>query len=148
MKKDITLEKREVFTPGREWRCARVVGNIIEGVAIVTNKETGPVWRSRTGEKLKLIDPSCLNEAFIRDGYNPQPIVTEHQALREQARWIPRRRLALKADVPDCDLGKRAKALIANGTYTGCSFEFWAKGLHERRGVDGKDWVCHPSHSL
>ena len=45
-----------------------------------------------------------------------------------------------EADVPDCDLGKRAQALIANGTYTGCSFEFWPKEYvtTERRGADGK----------
>jgi phage head maturation protease len=48
--------------------------------------------------------------------------------------------LHFEADVPDCDLGKRAQALIANGTYTGCSFEFWPKDYTttERRGADGK----------
>ena len=48
--------------------------------------------------------------------------------------------LHFEADVPECDLGQRARALIGNGTYTGCSFEFYAKdySVSERTAADGK----------
>ena len=66
MNKDITLEKREVFTPEGVKMREGEGSNIIEGVAIVTNKETvlyeGQDWR-----EIEVIDPSCLNEAFIRE---------------------------------------------------------------------------------
>jgi phage head maturation protease len=118
--------------------------NIIEGVAIVTNKETvlyeGSDWR-----EIEVIDPSCINEAFIREQDitlnllhdRSSSIARTPQSLRVESREDG---LHFEADVPDCDLGKRAQALIANGTYTGCSFEFWPKDYttSERRGADGK----------
>ena len=118
--------------------------NIIEGVAIVTNKETvlyeGSDWR-----EIEVIDPSCINEAFIREQDitlnllhdRASSIARTPQSLRVESREDG---LHFEADVPDCDLGKRAQALIANGTYTGCSFEFWPKDYTttERRGADGK----------
>ena len=144
MKKDITLEKREVFTPEGVKMREGESSNIIEGVAIVTNKETvlyeGQDWR-----EIEVIDPSCLNEAFIREQDitlnllhdRSSSIARTPQSLRVESREDG---LHFEADVPDCDLGKRAQALIANGTYTGCSFEFWPKDYTttERRGADGK----------
>ena len=144
MKKDITLEKREVFTPEGVKMRKGEGSNIIEGVAIVTNKETvlyeGQDWR-----EIEVIDPSCLNEAFIREQDitlnllhdRSSSIARTPQSLRVESREDG---LHFEADVPDCDLGKRAQALIANGTYTGCSFEFWPKDYTttERRGADGK----------
>jgi phage head maturation protease len=91
------------------------------------------------------MDPSCLNEAFIREQDitlnllhdRASSIARTPQSLRVESREDG---LHFEADVPDCDLGKRAQALIANGTYTGCSFEFWPKDYttSERRGADGK----------
>ena len=144
MKKDITLEKREVFTPEGVKMREGEGSSIIEGVAIVTNKETvlyeGSDWR-----EIEVIDPSCLNEAFIREQDitlnllhdRSSSIARTPQSLRVESREDG---LHFEADVPDCDLGKRAQALIANGTYTGCSFEFWPKDYTttERRGADGK----------
>ena len=144
MKKDITLEKREVFTPEGVKMREGEGSNIIEGVAIVTNKETvlyeGTDWR-----EIEVIDPSCLNDAFIREQDitlnllhdRASSIARTPQSLRVESREDG---LHFEADVPDCDLGKRAQALIANGTYTGCSFEFWPKDYTttERRGADGK----------
>ena len=115
-----------------------------EKVAIVTNKETvlyeGSDWR-----EIEVIDPSCINEAFIREQDitlnllhdRSSSIARTPQSLRVESREDG---LHFEADVPDCDLGKRAQALIANGTYTGCSFEFWPKDYTttERRGTDGK----------
>lgn len=144
MKKDITLEKREVFTPEGVKMREGEESNIIEGVAIVTNKET-VLYEGKDYREIEVIDPSCLNEAFIREQDitlnllhdRRTSIARTPQSLRVEPREDG---LHFEADVPDCDLGKRAKALIANGTYTGCSFEFWPKDYTttERRGTDGK----------
>ena len=138
-------EKRELFNNGcvsfREE--ADKVG-VITGVAIVTNKETvlyeGADWR-----EIEVIDPSCINEAFIREQdiklnllhNRDESIARTPQSLRVESREDG---LHFEADIPDCDLGQRARALIANGTYTGCSFEFYPKDytVAERTGADGK----------
>ena len=144
MKKDITLEKREVFTPEGVKMREGEGSNIIEGVAIVTNKET-VLYEGKDWREIEVIDPSCINEAFIREQDitlnllhdRSSSIARTPQSLRVESREDG---LHFEADVPDCDLGKRAQALIANGTYTGCSFEFWPKDYTttERRGADGK----------
>ena len=141
---ELTLEKREVFTPDGVQLREGSDGNIIDGVAIVTNKET-VLYEGKDYREIEIIDPSCLNEAFIREQDitlnllhdRTSSIARTPNSLRVESREDG---LHFEADVPDCDLGKRAKALIANGTYTGCSFEFWAKDYttQERQGVDGK----------
>ena len=141
---ELTLEKREVFTPEGVQLREGSDGNIIDGVAIVTNKET-VLYEGKDYREIEIIDPSCLNEAFIREQDitlnllhdRTSSIARTPNSLRVESREDG---LHFEADVPDCDLGKRAKALIANGTYTGCSFEFWAKDYttQERQGVDGK----------
>lgn len=138
------MEKREVFTPiGVQVREGED-SNIIEGVAIVTNKET-VLYEGKDYREIEIIDPSCLDAAFLREQDIALNLLHDRQSsiartphsLRIESREDG---LHFEADVPDCDLGKRAKALIANGTYTGCSFEFWAKDYttSERRGMDGK----------
>ena len=144
MKKDITLEKREVFTPEGVKMREGEGSSIIEGVAIVTNKET-VLYEGKDWREIEVIDPSCIDEAFIREQDIPLNLLHDRsssiartpQSLRVESREDG---LHFEADVPDCDLGKRAQALIANGTYTGCSFEFWPKDYTttERRGADGK----------
>lgn len=143
--KEIKLQKREVFNPSAvSLREEEGKAGIIEGVAIVTNKETvlyeGSDWR-----EVEVIDPSCLNEEFLREQDIKLNLLHDRDAtiartptsLRIDAREDG---LHFEADVPDCDLGKRAKALIENGTYKGCSFEFYAKDyeVSERTAADGK----------
>lgn len=142
---EIKLHKREGFTAqGIHLREGENKDNIIEGVAIVTNQETvlyeGSDWR-----EVELIDPSCLAEDFLREQDiklnllhdRRDTIARTPNSLRIVAREDG---LHFEADVPDCDLGQRAKALIGNGTYTGCSFEFYAKdyAVSERTAADGK----------
>lgn len=141
---EIKLHKREGFTAGGvQLREDGEKANIIEGVAIVTNQETvlyeGSDWR-----EIEVIDPSCLNEEFLaaqdiklnllherRDSFARTPNL--HVFAGEDG-------LHFDTEAPDCDLGQRAKALIGNGTYTGCSFEFYAKDytVSERTAADGK----------
>lgn len=142
---EIKLHKREGFTAqGIHLREGENKDNIIEGVAIVTNQETvlyeGSDWR-----EVEIIDPSCLAEDFLREQDiklnllhdRRDTIARTPNSLRIVAREDG---LHFEADVPDCDLGQRAKALIGNGTYTGCSFEFYAKdyAVSERTAADGK----------
>ena len=144
-KKKIKLQEREVFTAGAvSLREAQDSNGIIEGVAIVTNKET-VLYECADFREVEVIDPSCLNPEFIRQQdiklnllhNRDESIARTPQSLRVFTREDG---LHFEADVPDCDLGQRAKALIANGTYTGCSFEFRAKDyeVNERIGSDGK----------
>lgn len=142
--KKINIRRREVFNPSAVSLRDGDGAGIIEGVAIVTNKETvlyeGSDWR-----EVEVIDPSCLNADFLRD----QDI--KLNLLHDRGATIARTPTSLRiftredglhfeADVPDCDLGKRAESLIKNGTYKGCSFEFYAKdySVSERTAADGK----------
>ena len=147
--KDIKLQKREIFTPGIQLREAQE-GNqgIIDGLAVVVNRET-VLYEDSTERVLESIGPSCLEEEFIRK----QDIKLNMLHNRDMSfARVPKSLrvrveadgLHYEADIPDCDLGKQARALIENGTYTGNSFEFWPKDytVTERRGADGKNEVC------
>lgn len=142
---EIKIQKREVFNPSAvSLRETEGKDGIIEGVAIVTNKETilyeGMDWR-----EIEVIDPSCINDEFLAKQDIKLNLLHERnatiartpQSLRVESREDG---LGFEADVPKCDLGVRAQALISNGTYTGCSFEFYAKEyqVSERTGADGK----------
>ena len=143
-KDEIKLHKREIFTAGRvHLREDGEQANIIEGVAIVTNQETVLSEHSDWRE-IEVIDPSCLNAEFLaaqdiklnllherRDSFARTPNL--HIFAREDG-------LHFETEIPNCDIGQRAKALISNGTYKGCSFEFYAKdySVSERTAADGK----------
>ena len=143
--KDIKLQKREVFNPSAiSLREEEGKAGIIEGVAIVTNKET-VLWEGHDYREVEVIDPSCLNAEFLAQQDIKLNLLHDRDAsiartpnsLRIESREDG---LHFEADIPDCDLGKRAKALIDNGTYKGCSFEFYAKDyeVSERTAADGK----------
>ena len=143
--KEIKLQKREVFSPSAvSLREEEGKAGIIEGVAIVTNKET-VLWEGHDYREVEIIDQSCLNAEFLAQQDIKLNLLHDRDAsiartpnsLRINAREDG---LHFEADVPDCDLGKRAVALIGNGTYTGCSFEFYAKDyeVSERTAADGK----------
>ena len=143
-KDDIKLHKREIFTAGGvHLREDGEQANTIEGLAIVTNKETVLSEHSDWRE-IEVIDPSCLNAEFLaaqdiklnllqerKDSFARTPNL--HVFAGEDG-------LHFETEIPDCDLGQRAKALIGNGTYTGCSFEFYPKDytVSERTAADGK----------
>ena len=123
----------------------------INGVAIVVNAET-ILYECPDFREVEIIDPSCITREFIETQDIKINLLHERSLsfgrcnkgagslvldTREDG-------LHFAVPVPDCDLGKRAKALIENGTYTGCSFEFWPKDYEvtERTGQDGKkDYV-------
>lgn len=119
----------------------------VEGVAIVTEQET-LLYEDYERREYEVIDASCISEEFI----NGQDIKLNllHERDLSFARWNKGKGslhlatmedgLHFEAELPDCDLGRRCQRLVENGTYTGCSFEFWPKDytVTERVGSDGK----------
>ena len=138
-------EKREMFCAGSlTVREADGKGNIIEGVAIVTEQET-VLWEGSDYREIEVIAKSCIAPDFIAQQdmtlnllhKRDESFARTPKSLRVESREDGRH---FEADVPDCDLGKRAQALTANGTYKGCSFEFYPKDyqVSERQAADGK----------
>lgn len=144
-----TLQKRVAYQPtGLMMREESEQDPKIAGVAIVTNAETilyeGSDWR-----EVEIIDPACISEEFIKTQDIKLNLLHERSLSfarcnkGEGGLSLDTREdgLHFETNIPDCDLGQRAKALIANGTYTGCSFEFYPKDyeVSERKGADGKN---------
>ena len=113
-------------------------------MAIVTEKET-VLWEGSDYREIEVISQSCINREFIAKQdmtlnllhNRDESFARTPNSLRVEPREDG---LHFEADVPDCDLGKRARALTENGTYSGCSFEFYPKDyqVSERQAADGK----------
>ena len=137
-------EKREVFCAGSLAVREGDDKKIIEGVAIVTEKET-VLWEGSDYREVEIIAQSCINREFIAQQNmtlnllhnRDESFARTPNSLRVEPREDG---LHFEADIPDCDLGKRARALTENGTYQGCSFEFYPKDYQvtEREAADGK----------
>ena len=137
-------EKREVFCAGALAVREGDDKKVIEGVAIVTEKET-VLWEGSDYREIEVIAKSCINREFIAQQdmtlnllhNRDESFARTPNSLRVEPREDG---LHFEADVPDCDLGKRARALTENGTYSGCSFEFYPKDYQvtERQAADGK----------
>ena len=137
-------EKREVFCAGSLAVREGDDKNIIEGVAIVTEQET-VLWEGSDYREIEVIAQSCINSEFIAQQNmtlnllhnRDESFARTPKSLRVESREDG---LHFEADIPDCDLGKRARALTENGTYQGCSFEFYPKDyqVSERQAADGK----------
>ena len=137
-------EKREVFCAGSLVVREDNDKKIIEGVAIVTEQET-VLWEGSDYREIEVIAQSCINREFIAQQNmtlnllhnRDESFARTPNSLRVEPREDG---LHFEADIPDCDLGKRARALTENGTYQGCSFEFYPKDYQvtEREAADGK----------
>ena len=138
-------EKREYYSAGQfSIRESEDKGKTIEGVAIVTEQET-VLWEGSDYREIEVIAQSCIAPDFIAKQdmainllhNRDESFARTPNSLRVESREDG---LHFEADVPDCDLGKRAQALTENGTYQGCSFEFYPKDyeVSERKAADGK----------
>ena len=137
-------EKREVFCAGSLAVREDNDKKVIEGVAIVTEQET-VLWEGSDYREIEVIAQSCINREFIAQQNmtlnllhnRDESFARTQKSLRVEPREDG---LHFEADIPDCDLGKRARALTENGTYQGCSFEFYPKDYEvtEREAADGK----------
>ena len=138
-------EKREHYSAGKfSVREGEDKGKVIEGVAVVTEQET-VLWEGSDYREIEVIAQSCIAPDFIAKQdmainllhNRDESFARTPNSLRVESREDG---LHFEADVPDCDLGKRAQALTENGTYQGCSFEFYPKDyeVSERKAADGK----------
>ena len=144
MKKELSNQVRELYTESALAIRESEKMPVINGVAIVTNKRT-VLWEGDTYREVEIVEPSCIDKAFI-DAQDvklnlyhdrQKSIARTPKSLRVEPREDG---LHFESDIPDCDLGKQAKALIDNGTIRGCSFEFYPKNYitTEELGADGK----------
>lgn len=138
------LQKRVAFQPTGLMMRKDSDKPTIEGVAIVVNKET-VLWEGSTYREIEVIDPSAISAEFIAT----QDI--KLNLLHERALSFARTGGSLVLDTredglhfsapgDDSAIARQATDLIKNGTYTGCSFEFWSKDytVTERKAEDGK----------
>lgn len=104
---------------------------VIEGLAIPFNSTSKPVtdWGDNMYE---VIQPSCCTQDFLdsqdiklnmyhKRGYTFARCNQGKGSMRVTAREDG---VYFEADVPDCELGRQAVALIKNEVIIGCSFEF------------------------
>ena len=144
MKKELSNQVRELYTESALAIRVSEKKPVINGVAIVTNKRT-VLWEGDTYREVEIVESSCIDKAFIDTQdiklnlYHDRQksIARTPKSLRVEPREDG---LHFESDIPDCDLGKQAKALIDNGTIRGCSFEFYPKNYitTEELGADGK----------
>ena len=144
MKKELSTQVRELYTESALAIRESEKMPVINGVAIVTNKRT-VLWEGDTYREVEIVEPSCIDKAFI-DAQDiklnlyhdrQKSIARTPKSLRVEPREDG---LHFESDIPDCDLGKQAQALIDNETIRGCSFEFYPKTYTttEEVGADGK----------
>ena len=123
----------------------------IEGCAIVFGRET-LLWEDAREKVMEVIDPSCVTADWIREqdvklnllhdrsmtiARSNKGVGSLELDVREDGVWF-------SVEAPRCDVGDRAVALVGNGTYTGCSFEFVAGDyeLEDRGEVSGQQqWL-------
>lgn len=105
---------------------------IVEGCAIVFNQAT--TLYDGTYERIReVIVPSCITKEFLQKQDIKLNLLHERSmSLARCKNGTGSLKLDLRedglyftAEMPRCDIGDRALALIANGTYSGCSFEFY-----------------------
>ncbi|MCM1372940.1 MAG: HK97 family phage prohead protease [Bacteroides sp.] len=148
------MSKRISFTPTglhvREAGENEGDSRIIEGCGIVFDKET-VLYENGNYRESEIIRRSCITEEFLLEQDIKLNLL--HNRLSSMAR---RRRgegalnlevredgLYFTFEAPKCDLGDRALALIRNGTYTGCSFEFYSKDYEVTKRGENDYLITH-----
>lgn len=145
MNKD-KLQKRSLFQQTRLHLREEKENDTIEGVAIVANVET-VLYEGSTYREIEVIDPSAISADFIATQDIKINLLHEREYTfgrnnkGKGSLVLNPRETQLEFSHPvDSDIAKQARDLIKNGTYSGCSFEFWPKDYEvtEREAADGK----------
>lgn len=148
------MSKRISFTPAglnvREAGENQGGSRTIEGCAIVFDRET-VLYEDGDYRESEIISGSCITEAFLREQDIKLNLLHDrHSSIARCRHGEGSLRLELREDglyfsfeAPECDLGDRALALVQNGTYTGCSFEFYSKDYEVSRRGDSDFLVTH-----
>ena len=157
VKKNICMDKRLAFTSlGLHVREAGEgeESRTIEGCAIVFDKET-VLYESGDGsyKECEIISRSCITEDFLRSQDIKMNLLHDrHSSIARSNRGEGSLNLDLREDglyfsfeAPKCDLGDRALALVKNGTYSGCSFEFYSDQYTIDERQKGEYLVTHTS---
>ena len=147
-KKEIrNLECQLAFREASEEASSKGILGTISGRAICFNAESQVL--DEYGQTFReVIAPEAATMEFL----NTQDIKINMLHMRELTFGRAKRgvsgnaRLSVdnegvnfEVDVPNCDLGIRARELTKAGVYTGCSFEFYPKAYDiEEREVNGK----------
>lgn len=107
----------------------------LEGTAVVFNQET-VLWEDDNEKVSEIIEPTCMSREFLET--QDVCLNLQHDERSTIARCINGKgslelsltpeALCFRCKVPKCDIGIRAKELVANGTYPGCSFEAYSVG--------------------
>ena len=142
-----TLECRMAFREASPDEAKKGSLGVISGTAIVFNAESQVL--DEWGESFREV---ILPEAVTMEFLNKQDIKLNmlHQRDMTFGRCIngsegnmtitrDDKGVYFEVQVPDCDLGIRARELTKAGVFTGCSFEFYPKEYDiEEREVNGK----------
>ena len=130
---------------------ANVENRRIEGCAIVFGRET-LLWEDSCEKVMEVIDPSCVTSEWIREQDVKLNLLHDRSmTIARSNKGVGSLELEVREDgvyfaveAPRCDVGDRAVALVGNGTYTGCSFEFVAGDyeLEDRGETNGQQqWL-------
>jgi HK97 family phage prohead protease len=143
-----TVECRMAFREASAEEAQNGSLGVISGTAIVFNAESRVI--DEYGETFREV---ILPEAATMEFLNSQDIKLNllHQREDTFGRCIngtegnmtisrDDKGVYFEVQVPNCDLGIRARELTKAGVYTGCSFEFYPKDyeVSERKAADGK----------
>jgi HK97 family phage prohead protease len=142
-----TVECRMAFREASQEEAQNGSLGIISGTAIVFNAESRVI--DEYGETFREV---ILPEAVPMEFLNKQDIKLNllHQREDTFGRCIngtegnmtvtrDDKGVYFEVQVPNCDLGIRARELVKAGVYTGCSFEFYPKIYDiEEREINGK----------
>jgi HK97 family phage prohead protease len=116
----------------------------------VFDKET-LLYESESYKESEIISSSCISEEFLREQDIKLNLLHDrHSSIARSKKGEGSLNLELREDglyfsfeAPECDLGDRALALVKNGTYTGCSFEFYSKDYEIEERAKGDYLVTH-----
>ena len=121
----------------------------IEGRAIVFNQEA-TLYEDKYERYSEVILPSCITQDFLREQDIKLNLLHERESsVARNNKGAGTLVLELKedglyfsAEMPKCDLGDRALELVRNGTYTGCSVEFYQKAYDQEKTTDSNGREC------
>lgn len=125
-------------------------GMQIQGRAIVFNKEA-VLWDGKYYKEIESVAPTAVTSDFLMQQDVKLNLLHERRdTLARNKQGKGTLQMELKPDglyfvvtLPDCDLGKRCYELVKNGTYTGCSYEFYPDQYTEKVETleDGRECV-------
>lgn len=105
---------------------------VIEGKAIVFNIPA-VLWDGKYYKEIESVAPTALTADFLKKQDVKLNLLHERNySLARCKQEVGTLKMELRSDglyfsvpLPDCDLGHRCYELVKNGTYTGCSYEFY-----------------------